>query len=87
MGRTSQGCVRFRSQWNNPSATRKALAALTQGREPQVKSYFKPALPTIAHHTLKNGGEGSGEDFYKGLPSLIWNNVVKYNLRLLFRRP
>ncbi len=82
-----EGYVRFRSQWNNPSATRKALAALTQGRKPQVKSYFKPALPTIAHRTLKNGGEGSGEDFYKGLPSLIWNNVIKYNLRLLFRRP
>ncbi len=81
------GVVRFQSQWNNPSATRKALAALTEGRRPTVKSYFKPALPTIAHRTLKNGGEGSGEDFYRGLPNLIWNNVIKYNLRLLFRRP
>lgn len=80
------GLVRFRSPWNNPTATRKALTALTSGREATVKSYFKPALPTIAHRTLKNGGEGSGEDFTKGLPSLIWNNVVKYNLRLLLNR-
>lgn len=81
-----QGRVRFRSPWNNPTATRKALAALTGGREVKVKSYFKPALPTIARRTLKNGGEGSGEDFYKGLPTLIWNNVVRYNLRLLLGR-
>ncbi len=80
------GTVRFAAPWNNPAATRKALTALTQGREVNVKSFFKPALPTIAHRTLKNGGEGSGEDFYRGLPSLIWNNVVKYNLRLLFSR-
>lgn len=81
-----QGQVRFRSPWNNPAATRKALEALTAGRDATVKSYFKPALPTIAHRTLKNGGEGSGKDFYKGLPTLIWNNVVKYNLRLLLGR-
>ncbi len=80
------GYVRFRSPWNNPSATRKALTALTQGREVRVKSYFKPALPTIARRTLKNGGAGSGEDFLRGLPNLIWNNVVKYNLRLLLGR-
>ncbi len=80
------GAVRFRSPWNNPAATREALTALTDGREPHVKSYFKPALPTVAYRTLKNGGEGSGADFFRGLPNLIWNNVVKYNLRLLLGR-
>ena len=82
----NEGVVRFRSPWNNPAATRKALTAVVAGRKVNVKSYFRPALPTIAHRTLKNGGEGSGADFYKGLPTLIWNNVIKYNLRLLLNR-
>ncbi|MEM9561094.1 MAG: deiodinase-like protein [Actinomycetota bacterium] len=80
-----QGRVRFKSPWNNARATHKALAALTQGRAPDVKSYFKPALPTVTHRTLKNGGEGSGKDFYKGLPSLIPTNL-RYNLRVLLGR-
>ena len=74
--------VRFKSPWNNARATRKALDALTQGRTPDVKSYFKPARPPITHRTLKNGGDGSGRDFYRGLPSLIPTNI-KYNLRVL----
>ncbi len=83
----SEGVVAFRSQWNNQAATRKALDALIKGREAKVKSYFRPALPTVAHRTLKNGGKGSAADFFRGLPTLVWNNVVKYNLRILFGSP
>ena len=78
--------VRFRSPWNNAAATRKALLSLQAGDEPSVRSFFRPALPTVAHRTLANGGDGSGADFYRGLLTLIWNNVIKYNLRLLFDR-
>ena len=78
--------VRFRSPWNNAAATRKALVSLQAGDEPTARSIFRPARPTVAHRTLANGGDGSGADFYRGLPTLIWNNVIKYNLRLLFDR-
>jgi peroxiredoxin len=80
------GCVVFRSEWNNPSATQKALRALKAGKEVRVKSYFRPALPTVALRTLGRAGKGSASDFCKGLPKLIWTNVIKRNLRLLFNR-
>jgi hypothetical protein len=47
------GCVVFRSEWNNPSATRKALLGLKAGQEVRVKSYFRPAVPTVALRTLE----------------------------------
>ncbi len=77
------GCVVFRSDWNNPSATRKALIALMAGQEVRVKSYFRPAAPAVALRTLGQAGKGSAADFFKGLPRLIWTNVVKRNLRIL----
>lgn len=80
------GCVVFCSEWNNSSATRKALVALTQGRQVRVKSYFRPAVPTTALRTLRNAGKGSAKDFFKGLPFLIWVNVIKRNISLLFGR-
>lgn len=80
------GCVVFRSEWNNPSATRTALLALKSGRNVQVKSYFRPALPTVALRTLRRAGKGSAADFFKGLPKLIWKNVILRNLKLLFNR-
>lgn len=80
------GCVVFRSEWNNPAATRKALLALKAGQEVRVKSYFRPALPGVALRTLGQAGNGSAADFFKGLPKLIWTNVIKRNLRLFFNR-
>jgi len=81
------GCVVFRSEWNNPSATRKAIYALKAGKKVKVKSYFRPAVPAVALRTLEQAGKGSAMDFFKGLPFLIWTNVVKRNLRLFFNRP
>jgi len=80
------GCVVFRSEWNNPAATRKALIALKAGRNVRVKSYFRPAVPTVALRTLAHAGKGASADFFKGLPKLIWVNAIKRNLRLLFNR-
>lgn len=81
------GCVVFRSEWNNPSATRKAVQALIEGRAVTAKSYFRPAVPKIVLKTLGKAGKGSALDFFKGLPFLIWKNIIKHNLRLLFNRP
>lgn len=81
-----KGCVVFRSEWNNPSATQKALVALKAGRDVAVKSYFRPATPGTALRTLRQAGKGSAPDFFWALPKLIWKNVIKRNLRLLFGR-
>jgi hypothetical protein len=81
------GCVVFRSDWNNPSATRKALRELVNGRPITARSFFRPAVPTTVFRTLGNAGKGSALDFIKGLPFLIWVNIVKRNLRLLFKKP
>lgn len=81
------GCVLFRSEWNNPSATRKALEALIQNRPVSPKSYFRPGTPATSIRTLLRAGKGSGLDFLRSLPNLIWNNLIKRNLRILFNRP
>ncbi len=81
------GCVVYRAEWNNSSATRKALLALLAGRAVTAKPYFRPALPTTVFRTLGNAGKGSAADFFKGLPYLIWTNIIKRNLRLFFGRP
>jgi hypothetical protein len=81
------GCVVFRSEWNNPSATRKAVQALVEGRVVTSKSYFRPPVPTTAFRTFGHAGKGSAADFFKGLPVLIWKNIVKRNLALFFHRP
>jgi hypothetical protein len=51
-----------------------------------TKNYFRPATPKIAVRTLRNAGKGAASDFFKSLPALIWANVVKRNLRVLFNR-
>ena len=81
------GCVVFRSEWNNPSATRSALNAMIEGRLVIAKSFFRPPLPTVVFRTFKGAGKGSAWDFFRGLPYLIWTNIVKRNLRLLFNKP
>lgn len=80
------GCVVFRSEWNNPAATRKALFALKAGQKVRVKSYFRPAVPNVALRTFRQAGKGSASDFFKGLPMLIWQNLIKRNFKLLFNR-
>ncbi|MBL4812843.1 MAG: hypothetical protein JKX69_10935 [Rhodobacteraceae bacterium] len=81
------GCVVFRAEWNNPVATRSALKALLRGDPVPAKSYFRPADPAPALRTLRRAGAGSAPDFFKSLPALIWANLIKLNLRLLFNRP
>lgn len=81
------GCVMFHSDWNNPSATTRALKLLKAGKSAaHVKSYFRPALPPIALRTFKHGGKGSAADFFAGLPKLIWTNIFKRNFSLMFNR-
>lgn len=80
------GCVVFRSDWNNPMATRKAVAALVDGRPVKAKSYFKPVTPMMLMRILGRAGRGSTADFLRGLPALIWANLIKRNLRILFGR-
>lgn len=81
------GCIVYRAEWNNPTATKKALHALLEGREVTAKSYFRPATPKTLIRTLGKAGKGSAADFFKGLPILIWKNIIKRNLRLLMNRP
>ncbi|MFT4959838.1 MAG: peroxiredoxin [Paracoccaceae bacterium] len=81
------GTVVFRAEWNNPSAVRHAIKALVAGKKVTAKAYFRPPLPWRAIRTFKHAGTGSALDFFKGLPFLIWQNIVKRNLRLLFNKP
>ena len=81
------GCVVFRAEWNDPTATQAALNALTDGRTPQIRSYFKPGLPLTSLRTLQRAGKGSGLDFLRSFPSLLWNNLIKRNIRTLFHYP
>lgn len=78
------GCVVFRSDWNNVSATKTALNKLLNGKPAYTKSYFLPVKPTIAIKTLKRSGEGAIKDFFMGLPTLIWKNVIRRNVLLFF---
>ncbi len=77
------GCVVYRSDWNDASATGKALRQLEAGKPATAISLFKPALPPIAIETLRRSGRGAAIDFLKSLPSLIWNNLIKRNWRAL----
>jgi len=78
------GCIVYRSDWNNVSATKKALNRLLSGKPANSKSYFLPVKPTIALKTLKRSGQGAIKDFLLGLPTLIWKNVIKRNVLLFF---
>lgn len=80
------GCVVFNSDWNNPEATAKALKLLLKGKPARVKSYFKPVPPPVLASTMGRSGEGSLFDFLKGLPVLIWKNLIRRNFLLLINR-
>ena len=79
----AQGCVLFRADWNNAAATRAAVQGLLAGQAISNKSYFVPASPAVSMRTLTRAGRGSALDFFRSLPTLIWNNLVKRNLRVL----
>jgi len=81
------GCVVYTSDWNNPYATTRALKALKAGKSAAGQGIFLPAIPPVAIKTLKDAGKGAGPDFLRSLPTLIWKNLIKRNLRLLFGRP
>ena len=81
-----EGVVRFKAPWNNSKTTRKALDAVLQDQPANFKSYFKPAKPWIVHSTAKRAGKGSAKDFFHGLPRLIWNVLIKNNVRTFLDR-
>lgn len=80
------GCVVFRSDWNNVSATKSALNRLLQGKPASAKSYFLPVSPKVLIRTLRRSGDGAIKDFVASLPTLIWKNAIKRNLLLLTNR-
>lgn len=80
------GCVVYRSAWNNPAATRRVLRRLIAGKSVRAEGFFLPPTPPTAIGTFRQAGKGSASDFFRGLPRLAWNNLIRRNLRLLFRR-
>jgi len=78
------GCIIYMADWNNPGATGKALRALKAGRPATGMGMFLPAPPPVVLRTLKSAGPGAALDFFSGLPRLIWKNLIKRNLRVLF---
>lgn len=80
-----EGTVRFKAPWNNAKTTRKALEAILAGKPAKMKSYFKPAKPWVVMSTAKRAGKGSGKDFVHGLPRLIWNVLIKNNIRTFLK--
>ncbi len=78
------GCIVFYSDWNNPHATGRALASLKAGKPATGPGVFIPASPPEAIKTFKIAGKGSAKDFFRGLPTLIWANIIVRNLRMLF---
>ncbi len=80
------GCVVYRSDWNNPAATAKALARLKSGRAAGGQGLFLPAKPPLAIRVLRRAGGDAVKDFLKDLPKLIWKNAIKRNLRTMLGR-
>jgi hypothetical protein len=80
------GCVVWRSDWNNPAATARALGRLKSGRSAGRQGAFLPARPPVAIHTLRRAGGGALKDFLRDLPVLVWKNAIRRNLRVLLGR-
>jgi peroxiredoxin len=79
------GRIAFRSDWNDVSATKKALTKLQNGESAgAVRSYFKPASPAVGRTVFQHAGKGSAKDFFGSLPTLIRQNLLTRNLRELF---
>lgn len=81
------GCVIYAADWNNPQTTAKALEQIKAGQPVRVKAWFKPVTPSVSLRTLRAGGHGSMSDFLRGLPRLVWNNLVLRNIRLMRGKP
>lgn len=79
----SNGCVLYFSDWNNPVATGRALRALEAGRPATGSGLFLPPPLPAALKTLRDAGPGAAPDFFRSLPRLIWENLIKRNLRVL----
>lgn len=77
------GCVVYASDWNNPTTTRRALSLLKAGQPANLKAWFKPVPPSVSLKILRAGGKGAMSDFFRGLPRLVWNNLVLRNIRLI----
>ncbi|NOX74899.1 MAG: hypothetical protein GXP03_15200 [Alphaproteobacteria bacterium] len=77
------GCIVYHSDWNNPGATAKALGRLKAGKQAGGQGMFLPAKPPVAFSTLKRAGGTALRDFLFDLPSLIWKNIIKRNMRVL----
>lgn len=77
------GCVLFRADWNNPTATGRALAKLSLGKSATGMGMFLPPKAPIAIKTLRDAGPGAVKDFLKSLPVLIWKNLLLRNFRVL----
>lgn len=77
------GYVVFRSEWNNFTATRKALIALLNGQSYRVKSFFQPGSPVVSIRAIRRAGKGSIIDFLRSFPTLLLSNFIERNLRLL----
>ncbi len=80
----ANGCVVYRSAWNNGGATRRVLKRLLAGKSVRAEAFFLPPKPPVAIGTFKQAGRGSARDFFIGLPQLVWKNFVRRNLRLIF---
>lgn len=75
------GCIVYRSAWNNPTATGAALKRLKEGLPVRSEAYFFPPRPPAAFPTLRGGGLKAIGNFLRSLPVLIWKNAIKRNLR------
>ncbi|BCD90879.1 hypothetical protein fh0823_10180 [Francisella halioticida] len=76
----------FKLDWNNPVLVRKAIESLLANKELPKKDFFYPVNPFLARKVLKKAGKGSVKDFLSSLPTLIYKNVIKRNLRALFSK-
>ncbi len=83
----AEGLIAFRSDWNDVSATGKALTRLQRGESAaMLRSYFKPANPIVGKKVFRHAGAGSAKDFFASLPTLIRQNLLVRNLRQLCSR-
>ncbi|MCP4824946.1 MAG: hypothetical protein GY892_12655 [Shimia sp.] len=71
------------TDWNNPKAVERALAQISVGQPAVARALFKPVPPWVALRTLLRGGKGATADFFRGLPTLIWKNLIKRNWRIM----
>jgi hypothetical protein len=78
------GCVVYHSAWKNAHATARVLKKLVAGKPVTAESFFVPPIPPVALGTFRQAGRGSGIDFLRGFPHLIWKNLIRRNLLLAF---